>query len=80
MPFIKPKYLALPLACLLGMATTASANDAVVYTSDNSVRTYSPIFPSYADSSWPGSVCNVNSSLGLDAGWVDHGFAYQFGT
>lgn len=81
MPFIKPIHLALPLACLLSLATTTtSANEVVTYTSDNTVRTYSPIYPSYADPNWPNSVCNVNSSMGLDAGWSDNGFAYQFGT
>ncbi len=64
----------------LGLSIQITANEVVVYTSDNTVSTYLPIYPDSADPSWPSTICNVNSSLGLDAGWQSNGNAYEFGT
>lgn len=80
MSFKLPLKLALLLYCISGLHTISVANEVIVYTSNNTVSTYQPIYPSYADPSWTTSVCNVNSSIGLDADWQANGNAYQFGT
>ncbi|WP_419571480.1 thrombospondin type 3 repeat-containing protein [Rheinheimera sp.] len=79
---MKNLYLGLlSLAFVSAYAPTAFADTEVtVYTSDNTATTYIPIFPASADPNWPTTICNVNSSIGLNAAWVENGTAYQFGT
>lgn len=68
------------IAGVLGCSLAVTANEIVTYTSDNTVANYLPIYPPTADPNWTTTVCNVASSIGLDASWVDNGNAYQFGT
>ncbi|MDP2571710.1 thrombospondin type 3 repeat-containing protein [Vibrio penaeicida] len=73
-------YLSFIITIFFGLSHIANASEVVVYTSDNTVGTYQPIYPAYADGNWTNSVCNVDSSIGLDANWLANGNAYQFGT
>lgn len=67
-------------ACISAFAATVVANEVITYTSNNTVATYSPIFPEFADPSWPTTVCRPDASIGLEANWIENGNAYQFGT
>lgn len=51
-----------------------------VFTSDDRMDTWDPIYPAFADSNWPSTVCTVQPGVGLDANWVNPHKAFQFGT
>lgn len=63
-------------ACLF---TTNATAETVVYTSDESVTAWDPIYPAQAYSNWP-SVCQIQPEVGLGADWVNPHPASSFGT
>jgi len=65
---------------ILSVSASILANEIITYTSNNTVSTYNPIIPASADPSWPSTICQPGSSIGLGANWIANGNAYQFGT
>ena len=60
-------------------ASGASTAQTVVFTSNNQVDTWDPIFPATVDNNWPSTLCTTVPAVGLNANWVNPHKANEFG-
>lgn len=74
---LKPINL-LPVALALSLGLSAAA-ETIVYTSDETVTAFDPIFPEVAYSHWP-SACTLQPDVTIDDDWVNPHPSFSFGT
>ena len=72
--------LGLFLATGLVVVSAASAHaQTQVFTSNNQVDTWDPIYPPFVDSNWPTTVCKTTPAVGPNAAWKNPHKAFSFG-